>query len=128
MLARFPVLFTARKFLNCDIYLQAPRLGVDGDDVTILDEPDRPAQLRFRSHMTDAEATRGAREAAIGDQRHLVPHALPVKSSRRRQHLAHARPAARSLIADDQDIAFLVPAVAYRLETGLFGVEAARRT
>jgi hypothetical protein len=35
--------------------------GVDGDDVSILDEGDRAADLSFRYDMTDAEAVRAFR-------------------------------------------------------------------
>src|SRR5262245_63072885 len=100
MLARLPVLFTAGKLLNCDIRLQASGLGIDGDNVAILEEADRSAELGLGPHMANAEAARGAGEAAVSNERHLVAHALAVKGSRRRQHLAHARPAARPLIAN----------------------------
>ena len=40
----------------------------------------------------------------------LSPIALPVERRGRRQHLAHARSAARPLVADDQNLALLVAA------------------
>ena len=58
--------------------------------------------------MADAEAARGAREAAVGDQRDLLADALAVERRRGRQHLAHAGAALGALVADDDDVAFLV--------------------
>ena len=78
--------------------------------------------------MADAEAARRAGEPAVGDERDLVAHALAVESRGGGQHLAHAGTAARPLVADDEHLAFLVPAVRHGLEAGLLAVEAARRT
>ncbi len=68
-----------------------------------------------------------AGEAAVGDQRHLVAHALAVERRGRRQHLAHAGAAARALVADHQHVAVLVVAPADRREARLLAVEAAGR-
>src|SRR5690606_15069628 len=73
--------------------------------------------------MADAEPASSAGKAPVGDQGDLVAHALPVDSGSGRQHLAHAGPALRPLIADDEDVAFLVAAVLNRLEGFLFTVE-----
>src|SRR3546814_5428738 len=51
--------------------------------------------------MTDAEAARGTREAAVGDERHRLAQALAVDGGGRGQHLAHAGAALRPLVADD---------------------------
>ena len=82
----------------------------------------------FGADMADAEAARRAGEAAVGDERHLVAHALAIDGGGGRQHLAHAGAAARALVADDEDFAFLVFLVLDRVEAGLFAVEAARRS
>src|SRR5439155_23730448 len=71
MLARLPVLFTARKFLNCDIRIQPSGLGIDGDDVAVLQEANRAAELGFGANMADAKTAGGAGEAPVGDERHL---------------------------------------------------------
>src|SRR5262245_24877745 len=127
MLAPLPVLFTARKFLNCDINGEMPLLRIDADDVAVPEKADRTTELRFGSDMADAEAARGAGEAPVGDEGDLVAHALSIDRRRGRQHFAHAGTAARPLIADDQHIAFLVLALCHRLETSLFRIEATRR-
>ena len=74
------------------------------------EEADRPAERRLRPDMADAEAARAAGEAAVGDQRDLLADALAVERRGGRQHLAHAGAAARALVADDEDLAFLVGA------------------
>src|SRR3546814_6997572 len=76
--------------------------------------------------MADAEAARGAGEATVGDQRHLVAHALPVERGGGRQHLAHARAALGAFVADDQHLAFLERALLDRGEGVLLAVEDAR--
>ena len=78
--------------------------------------------------MANAEAVRRAREAAVGQQRHLLADTLAVERRRRRQHLAHARSAARPLIADDDHVALFVSALFDRFEGVLLAVEAQRRT
>src|SRR5688572_28808293 len=55
------------------------RLGIDTDDVAILDQRDRPALGRLRADMADAEAPSGAREAPVGDQRHAFAHAQAIE-------------------------------------------------
>src|SRR5206468_535869 len=86
-----------------ELDLDAALDRVDLDLVAVAHERDRPAHCRLRADMADAEAAGGAGEAAIGDERHLVAHALAVDGARGRQHLAHAGTAARPLIADDDD-------------------------
>ena len=71
---------------------------------------DRAADRRLRADMADAEAARRAGEAAVGDERDLVAHALAVERRRGGEHLAHAGAAARALVADDEHLAFLVVA------------------
>src|SRR5207237_2196917 len=97
------------------------------DHVAVLDKPYRPADGRLRPDMANAEATCSTGKTSVRDQRHLAAHALTVERRRRRQHLAHARTAARPLVADDENLAFLVFAQRNRFEALLFRIEAARR-
>src|SRR6516165_396706 len=60
--------------------------------------------------MADADATGGTREAAVSDERHLLPHLLAVDDRRHAEHLAHPRAANRAFIAHDQHLAGLVGA------------------
>src|SRR4051812_38624352 len=123
VLPRLPMLGALGKLRLGEPDREGADIGVDVDDVAIADEGNRAADRRLRSDMADAEATRCAREASIGDQSELVAHALTVQRRRGRQHLAHAGAAARPLVADDEDLAFLVAAIGDRLEALLFGVE-----
>src|SRR5690606_15486111 len=124
--ARLPCAAAPLQFLVVEVHVDRAVHGVDGDYVAVLQERDRTANGRFRSHMADAETARRAREAPVGDERKFVAHALAVKRRRRREHLAHARSALWALVADDQHLAFLVLLVSHRLEAGFFAVEAAR--
>src|SRR6202011_2499209 len=77
--------------------------------------------------MAYAKTARRPGKAPIGDKRDLGPHALAVKRSRGRQHLAHAGPPARTLVADYENATFCVAALRHRFKTSFFVVEAKRR-
>src|SRR6185312_8700393 len=126
--ARLPCRLALGQFLIRQPDIERAGGGVDLDDVTVLEQADRTADGGLGADMADAEAARRAGEAAVGDQRHLLAHALAVERRRGRQHLAHARAAARSLVTDDENLAFLVGALLHRLEAGFLAVEAVRRT
>ena len=55
--------------------------------------------------MADRQARGAAGEAAVGDQRAGFAEALRLDVARRVEHFLHARPAARPLVADDDDVA-----------------------
>src|SRR5262249_51447486 len=95
------------------------------DDIAVLEQGDRATDRRLRTDMADAEAAGGAREAAIGDERDLVAHALAIDGGCGGEHLAHARAAARTFVADDNHIACLVLAAAHGLVGVLLAIEAA---
>src|SRR5690554_441100 len=126
MLARRPGLAPRRQLLIAQGDRKRSGLGVDADHVAILEKTDRSADRRLRADMPDAEAARGARKPAIGDEGDLVPHALAVKRGRRGQHFAHAGPTARPFIADDQNVAFLVVLVLDGVEDLFLTVKTAR--
>src|SRR6478609_6118979 len=110
------------------LYVKSPDVGVDLDDVTILQQGDRPAHGRFRPDMADAEPAGGAGEPAVGDQGDLAAHPLPGQRRRGREHLPHPGTAARPLVADHDDLAFLVGPLLDRLKRVFFPIEAAGRT
>ena len=58
----------------------------------------------------------------------LSPGTLTIESGSGRQHFTHAGSTARAFIADDNDVAFLVIAIAHGLETLFLGIETACRT
>src|SRR3546814_8099547 len=53
--------------------------------------------------MTNAEATRAAREATVSDERHLLPETLTIESRSRRKHFTHAWTALGAFVANDDD-------------------------
>src|SRR3954447_21882726 len=126
-LARRPFGFALRKLGVAQLYVKGAYVRIDLDDIAILRQRDRPTDRGFRPDMADAEAAGSAGEAAIGDQSDLAAHALSGQCRGGLQHLAHAGTAARTLVADDQDLAFLVGAVLHRLEGILLAIEAAGR-
>ena len=66
---------------------------------------DRAAVHGLGSDVAGHEPARGAREAAVGEQRDLVAEPLPHERRGDREHLAHARPAGGALVADHDDVA-----------------------
>src|SRR3546814_2596755 len=77
-LAWLPLLLARRHLPGRNIDAEDALDRIDGDDVAILDQTDRAADRRLGPDMADAEAARGTGEAAVGDQRHLLAHALAV--------------------------------------------------
>src|SRR5262249_29607499 len=99
--------------------------GIQMDAIAVLEQADRAADRRFRADVADAKAAGGAGEAAVGDERDLVAHALAVDGGRGGQHLTQPRTAAWALVADDDDIAGFVLAAAHRPVGVLLAIEAA---
>src|SRR6185437_11878358 len=126
-LPRPPRLAPRLEFRIAELHRQRAGFRIEDDHVAVLEEADRAADRRLGPDVADAEAARGAREPPVGDQRDLAAGALAIKRGRGRQHLAHARPAARSFVADHQHVAFLVFPLVHRLETIFLAIEAARR-
>ena len=88
--------------------LELAARSVDADAVAILHQRERAAGGGFGRDVADHHAARRAGEAPVGEQRHLLAHALAVEQRGDAEHLAHARPALRAFVADDQHFAFLV--------------------
>src|SRR5882724_11585615 len=111
-----PFGFTFSEFGAGQLYVKSPDVGVNFDDVTILQQGDWPADRRFRPDMADAEPAGGAGEPAIGHDGHLAAHPLPGQRRRGGEHFPHAGTAARPLIADHDHLALLVGLLLDRLE------------
>ena len=86
-----------------------------------------PPCAGLRRDVADHQPVRGAREAAVGDQRDLVGEPLADERAGHVQHLAHAGPAGRALVADHDHVAGLDRPRLDRREAVLLGVEDARR-
>ena len=87
-----------------DQQLQAAPGDVDLDGVALVHERDQAADERLGRDVADAEAAGGAGETAVGDQCHLLAHALAVDERGGTQHLAHTGTAARAFVADHQHL------------------------
>src|SRR6266566_3990968 len=72
---------------------------IDTDYVTITYESDGTALGRLGRDVADAQPSRAARESSVSEQRHLGTDWHSFEHARQRQHLAHTRPAARTLAA-----------------------------
>src|SRR5471030_1872721 len=105
--ARLPFLAARRKLGIAQHDVDRALVDVERNDVAVADQGDRAADRRLRPDMADAEAACRARETAIGDKRDLAAGPLAVERRGGRQHLAHARTAARPLVADDEHLALL---------------------
>ena len=74
-------------------------IAINGDAVTIVDEPDRPADPGFRRNVSDHKTMRTTAEAAIGDEPDRFPEPLPHQRPGDREHFPHPRPADRTMHA-----------------------------
>ena len=95
--------------------------------VAVAHRRDRSAARRLGRHVAGHETVRGAGEAAVGEQRHGVAQALALQRGGDREHLAHARPAGRALVADDHHLAGVDRAGLDRGEGVLLALEHPRR-
>src|SRR3569832_2694080 len=82
--ARLPGGLALGELFGADIAVDRALIRVDGDDVTVAQQADRTADRRFRPDMADAEAARGAGEAAVGDARGRGARARAGRRRRRR--------------------------------------------
>eukprot|EP00982_Pelagococcus_subviridis_P017416 31537-Pelagococcus_subviridis.AAC.2 len=100
-----------------------PLLRVDLDDVAVLDQADRAAGLRLRADVADDEPVRAAAEAAVGDERAVLPEAGAHDRGRRGQHLGHPGSAFRAFVSNHDHGAFeRVRVLGERVEHLFFGV------
>ena len=82
-----------------------PAFDVESDLVAVVDRRDRAAPDRLRRDMPRHQPARGTREAAIGEQRHLVADPLADQRRGHLEHLAHAGAAGGALVADHDHVA-----------------------
>src|SRR5215813_1233966 len=125
---RLPGLAPIGKLALVHEQIHAPHGGVDLDAVAVSHQRQRPTDKGFRRDIADAHASRRTRETAIGDERDLFAHALPIDQRGDAEHLAHAGAADRPLIADDEHLARGIIAAAHGLDAMLFVLEHTRHT
>ena len=107
---------------------RAPPIDVDDDRVAFLDDGDRAAERGLRRDVADHQAVGPAREPAVGQERDRIAQALADERAGDLQHLLHARPADRALVADDDDVAGLDLLGADRVVAGRLRIEDAGRS
>src|SRR3546814_14039527 len=73
--------------------------------------------------MADAEATRAARKTAVGDERDLFAHPLPVERGGGRQHLTHTRATLGAFVTDHDHRTFGDLAILDRLARLFLAIE-----
>ena len=88
----------------------------------------RPADGRFGRTVSERRAARCAAESPVGDERDVFVEILPRKSCGNGEHFAHARPAFRSFVTDDDDVAGFNVAPLHRRHRVFFVVEYAGRS
>ncbi len=99
-----------RHFRLGDFEREPAGFCIDDDAIAVPDQRQRSADPCFRRDIADHHAAGGAGEAAIGEQRDLLAHALPVDQRGHRKHLAHARPALGTFVANHQHFALRIRA------------------
>src|SRR5262245_12676859 len=65
--SRLPRLGPRRELTLAELHLEGASHRIYRDDVAVAEEPDRPADGSFRTHMADAKTPRRAGEAPVGD-------------------------------------------------------------
>src|SRR3546814_7590551 len=98
--SRLPVRTTLGENSLADIEVDRAVDRVDTDRIAVLDQRDRAPLSRFGADMADAEATRAARKTAVGDERDLFAHPLPVERGGGRQHLTHTGATLGAFVTD----------------------------
>src|SRR5580658_4516961 len=78
--------------------------------------------------MSHNEAVAAAGEAPVCNKCDFIAQAAAGDGARGREHLAHARTAARAFVADDDDVARAHPAAEDRLRGAFLTLEDARTT
>jgi len=80
--------------------------GVNCDGVSVFYDGQRAAVECLGSDVTDHETVRAAGEASVGDERDILAETASHHGTGGGKHFAHAGSAARSLVADDDHVAF----------------------
>ena len=118
----------ARQLAIVDDEVQATRVDVDDDLVAFCDERDRSAKGRLGCHVPDHQAMGAAAESAVGDERDVATEAFAHQGGSDREHLLHARPADRALVANDHDVAGADALGPHRVVAGGLRIEDPRRS
>src|SRR5688572_6115945 len=95
------------KLVVRDVKVEPPLSRIDEDRVAVVDRGDRTADRSLGCDVPDHVTVRRAGEAAVGDERDLLSQPRADDRAGHAEHLAHAGPTLRALVADDHAVAFL---------------------
>src|SRR5262249_43584447 len=125
-LGRLPLGETLLHFRPRDLDIDPPLLHVDVNHVAALHGGDGSALRPFGHDVRHHETVTRPGEAPVGHEGYGVAQAGALKRAGDVEHLAHARPALRSLVADDDDVVGLDLAFLDGLEGAFLALEDAR--
>src|SRR5690606_21922112 len=111
---------TLRQLVVAEADVERSRGDVDLDDIPFVDQGDGATGGGLGADMANAGAAGRPADAAVGDQRDAVAQAAATYVGGAGEHLRHARPAARTFVADHDDVARLHLAIQHALGGRLF--------
>ena len=120
---RLPGLPPRREFTVVDQEIHAARGGIDPDAVAFAHQRQRATDEGFLRDVADAHATRRSGKTPVGDEGDLLAHSLSVDQRGDAEHLAHAGAADRALVADHENVAGGVFAIAHGIDAVLLVLE-----
>lgn len=82
-----------------DMQSQFQSVGVDRDEVTLLNQPDRTTHRRFWGDVANDHAPGAPGKAPVGDQANRLTKALADQRAGRSEHFGHARASFGSQLA-----------------------------
>ena len=118
-LSRLPCLPPLREFVFIDQKIHATGAGIDPDAIAFTHQRQRAADECFWRDVADAHPAGGSGKTPIGDERDLLSHALSINQRGDAKHLAHARTADRTFVANNEHLALSIGAIADRIDAGL---------
>ena len=96
-------------------------LGINGDEVPLLDEGERSTQKSLGSDVPNHKAVRSTGEAAVRDEGDILAQAKTHDGTGGGEHLAHTRTSLGPLVTDDDDVTLLDLSSKDALESLLLG-------
>src|SRR5579859_269360 len=103
----FPFLLPCPELLCRNVEFNKSFIPVEGDQIAISHQGDRPANKCLWRHVTHDPSPRAPGETTIGNEGDRVEQTLANERCRRRKHLRHTWATLRTLVADNNDISGL---------------------
>ena len=99
------LLRTGGELLVRELHIDRTARDIDNDDIAIFDLTDVTTGCCLRRDVTDTQATRTTREAAISDKGTLLTEVTALDIRSRIKHLLHAWASLRTFVGDDDTVA-----------------------